>query len=91
MAAFRSSTIVDQPMLPTRSKGARRESPSPATTTSPPARRSWLDQKLAALGLTQPAIAARPLRFQRADLVHGGRAVTLLRNSTAPLYSRDAQ
>ena len=76
-------------MLPTRSKGARRESPSPATTTSPPARRNWLDQKLAALGLMQPAMTAHPLRSQRVDLVHGGRAVTFLRQSTAPLYSRE--
>ena len=77
-------------MLPTRSKGARREDPSPATTTSPPARRSWLDRKLAALGLMQPLKPAHPLRPQRIDLVHGGRGVTFLLKSTAPLSARDS-
>ena len=90
MAASHSLTIVVRPMLPTRSKGARRESPSPATTVSPPARRNWLDQKLAALGLMQPLKPAHPLRPRRIDLAHGGRAVTFLLKSTAPLYARDS-
>ena len=82
--------MAGQPMSPTRSKVARRESPRPATTAPPPTRRSWLVQKLVALGLMQPR-EARPLRPRRTDLVHGGRAVTFLLRTTNPLFPRPGE